>query len=53
MMKCTTCNTDVLAKKNFVRFNCPDCGQVEIVRCLECKQRNAKYSCSGCAFQGP
>ncbi|MBI2545403.1 MAG: DUF1610 domain-containing protein [Candidatus Aenigmarchaeota archaeon] len=52
-LQCTTCNTNVLARKNFVRFKCPKCGEVEIIRCSTCKNLGIKYTCSGCNFEGP
>ncbi|MBI4009588.1 MAG: RNA-binding protein [Candidatus Aenigmarchaeota archaeon] len=52
-MRCSTCNVNTLVKTNFIRFNCPDCGQAEIVRCANCKNLSSKYSCSKCKFLGP
>ena len=51
--KCTTCNVDVLTKENFVKFACPNCGEVEIVRCFTCKNLSNKYICKSCQFTGP
>ena len=51
-MKCTSCGTNILAKGNFVKFLCPDCGKNEIVRCKNCKDLSNKYTCT-CGFVGP
>lgn len=53
MLKCTTCKTNILAKDNFVKFKCPNCGEVEIVRCSTCKTLCNKYTCESCEFTGP
>ena len=52
-MKCTSCNTEIKAKENFVIFECPNCGNVKIVRCESCKAMNVKYTCPSCGFTGP
>ena len=52
-MKCTSCGVDISAKKSFVRFNCPNCGESEIVRCFNCKSMSSKYECEKCKFVGP
>jgi len=52
MLKCTSCNANVSAKKNFTQFHCPSCGKELIVRCYTCKNLSVKYTCK-CGFQGP
>ncbi|MBI2542763.1 MAG: DUF1610 domain-containing protein [Candidatus Aenigmarchaeota archaeon] len=52
-LQCTSCRINVLAKKNFVKFSCPKCGEVDIVRCSTCKNLGIKYSCNKCDFEGP
>ncbi|HLC59650.1 MAG TPA: zinc finger domain-containing protein [archaeon] len=52
-MKCTSCGTDSLARKNFVRFMCPNCMETEIVRCFNCKVMSNRYECVKCKFIGP
>jgi len=52
-MKCSICNVDVLARENFVRFMCPNCGETEIIRCYNCKVLSNKYKCDKCNFVGP
>jgi len=51
-LKCTSGGTNVMARKNFVRFKCPNCGEVEIIRCSQCKTASNKYVCT-CGFTGP
>jgi predicted RNA-binding Zn-ribbon protein involved in translation (DUF1610 family) len=52
-LKCSTCGVDVLAKKNFVKFSCPNCAEETIIRCSNCKQLSNKYVCGKCQFTGP
>jgi len=52
-MKCSSCNTHVLAKENFVKFNCPNCGESLIIRCSTCKALGNIYKCEKCGFEGP
>ncbi|MEM3727350.1 MAG: zinc finger domain-containing protein [Candidatus Bathyarchaeia archaeon] len=53
VLKCTSCNTNVLAKDNFVKFFCPNCGEELIVRCSTCKALGNTYKCKKCGFEGP
>ncbi len=53
MLRCTSCNTNVLTKKYWVRFKCPACGEAEIIRCSTCKALSIKYTCPKCGFTGP
>ncbi|MEM5843669.1 MAG: zinc finger domain-containing protein [Candidatus Aenigmatarchaeota archaeon] len=53
MFKCSTCKVNVLAKENFVKFECPSCGEALIVRCSTCKALSNKYTCPKCGFTGP
>ncbi len=52
-MECGSCGMNVRAKKNFVRFMCPECGEGEIIRCFNCKMLSNKYECGKCSFVGP
>ena len=52
-LKCSVCKVDILAKDNFVRFNCPSCGKSTIIRCKTCKSLSNKYTCPECGFVGP
>ena len=52
-MKCTTCGVNVQTEENFVRFKCPNCGEVEIIRCEKCRVRRVPYKCEKCGFVGP
>ncbi|PIN73641.1 RNA-binding protein [Candidatus Woesearchaeota archaeon CG10_big_fil_rev_8_21_14_0_10_45_16] len=36
-----------------VSFNCPQCGQHEVVRSSYARKNAIKYSCPGCGFSGP
>lgn len=52
-MICSTCGTNIMARVNFVKFECPECAKTEIVRCQMCKDLGNKYKCNECEFVGP
>lgn len=52
-MNCTSCNRNIHASENFVRFRCPKCGDEWIVRCQNCKDVSVGYKCPKCGFAGP
>jgi len=52
-MNCISCGTDVRAKENWVKFECPNCGEYEILRCSTCKALSNPYKCPKCGFEGP
>ncbi|MGC8710145.1 MAG: zinc finger domain-containing protein [Candidatus Micrarchaeia archaeon] len=37
----------------YSQFKCPNCGEVEIIRCEHCRETYAKYKCPKCGFEGP
>ncbi|MBC8500511.1 MAG: DUF1610 domain-containing protein [Nanoarchaeota archaeon] len=51
--QCISCKTTVANETGSVRFLCPKCGKYEIVRCKNCRQIVAKYTCPKCEFTGP
>jgi len=53
MPKCSWCNRIIVPKENFVKFPCPNCGGVIIVRCSKCRELGRPYKCPKCGFQGP
>lgn len=50
---CTSCKTRADNNIGKTKFKCPNCGEFEIVRCLNCRQIGAKYKCEKCGFEGP
>jgi hypothetical protein len=52
-VKCTSCKTRITASEGAVKFPCPKCKKTEIVRCKNCREIAAKYSCPECGFEGP
>ena len=52
-LKCTTCGKNLVGQDKFVRFNCPVCGECEIVRCNQCQMNSNEYECEKCKFIGP
>jgi Zn-ribbon RNA-binding protein len=50
---CASCKTNIANVTGTVKFNCPKCGKLEIVRCKHCREIAAKYKCSSCGFEGP
>lgn len=51
--KCLSCNTNIANDAGTVKFNCPECGKFEVVRCVECRKNVVKYTCPSCGFEGP
>lgn len=52
-MKCKTCGTDLISEEKFTSFQCPSCGEIQIVRCKSCRVRKIPYKCDKCEFTGP
>ncbi|MBI4016544.1 MAG: RNA-binding protein [Candidatus Aenigmarchaeota archaeon] len=50
---CTSCRTAIVNVAGAARFKCPNCGQIEIVRCAHCRKAATHYTCSNCKFEGP
>ncbi|MBN2203032.1 MAG: DUF1610 domain-containing protein [Candidatus Aenigmarchaeota archaeon] len=50
---CTSCGENVVGQEEFVKFKCPACGEVEVIRCKKCKKMSNPYKCSACGFEGP
>ena len=50
---CSSCNKIISPTENFVRFACPNCGEVIIVRCQRCREFGRNYKCPKCGFTGP
>ena len=51
--KCSSCKVDISNQKGIIRFNCPNCGKTEIIRCEHCRKISTKYICKECNFSGP
>jgi Zn-ribbon RNA-binding protein len=52
-LKCTSCRVKILSSDASVRFMCPNCGKIEIIRCKKCRVESIPYTCSECGFEGP
>lgn len=52
-LECTTCHTNVVTENSFIKFKCPGCGEVEIIRCERCRKSSNIYKCPKCGFEGP
>jgi predicted RNA-binding Zn-ribbon protein involved in translation (DUF1610 family) len=52
-LKCVTCGKDLVGEEDFVKFQCPQCGEMTIVRCRKCKTLSSPYKCVKCGFEGP
>jgi predicted RNA-binding Zn-ribbon protein involved in translation (DUF1610 family) len=50
---CSSCGTNVAGQEDFVKFNCPFCGEGIIIRCKKCKKMSNPYKCNVCNFEGP
>lgn len=53
MRVCTSCRRLLRPDEKAVIFSCPNCGQVEIIRCYKCRKQTVKYTCPVCGFTGP
>ena len=51
--KCTSCGGTISEDMHYSKFKCPQCGEVEIIRCETCKKNGNKYVCPKCGFVGP
>lgn len=51
-LSCTSCG-ERLVVKGSASFNCPQCGQVLVGRCKQCRDQSVPYKCTGCGFTGP
>ena len=52
-LKCTTCNVNLISEDKFVKFLCPGCAEVEIMRCEKCRRASNMFKCPKCGFEGP
>ncbi len=52
-LKCNSCGMNLIGEDDFVRFGCPKCNEVEIVRCRKCRRKKNTYRCKECGFEGP
>ncbi|MCF7860843.1 zinc finger domain-containing protein [Candidatus Woesearchaeota archaeon] len=52
-MNCISCKKSVENEQGVTKFDCPNCGKSEIVRCKSCKKIAALYKCPECGFEGP
>ncbi len=50
---CISCKKDIANDIGSAIFMCPACGKYEIVRCSQCRQIVAGYTCPECGFEGP
>ncbi|MCK4614826.1 MAG: DUF1610 domain-containing protein [Thermoplasmata archaeon] len=51
-IRCSSCGIPIVGS-GFSRFNCPNCGQVQINRCRHCRDQSVNYTCPECGFMGP
>lgn len=52
-MRCSSCGKRVEAESYWVRFQCPECGKGDVVRCERCRKLSVVYKCPKCEFEGP
>jgi len=53
VLVCSATKQRITNETGSVRFQCPQCGKKEIIRSKKARQIAAKYTCPGCAFEGP
>jgi len=52
-IKCMSCKKPLTNVTGSVKFLCPNCGKVKIIRCRNCREIVTKYTCPSCGFEGP
>jgi len=52
-IKCSSCKTPVTNTSGTVSFDCPSCGNQELIRCKHCREVGVRYKCPECEFEGP
>jgi Zn-ribbon RNA-binding protein len=51
-LRCSSCGL-TLAGRGSARFICPECGEVQLGRCVRCRDQSVTYTCPKCSFEGP
>ncbi|MEM3851671.1 MAG: zinc finger domain-containing protein [Methanomassiliicoccales archaeon] len=49
---CSSCGVALIGY-GVTTFDCPNCGQTRIGRCLQCRNQSVSYTCTACGFRGP
>ncbi|MGB9622743.1 MAG: zinc finger domain-containing protein, partial [Candidatus Bathyarchaeia archaeon] len=52
-MSCISCGKRISPDEKAVKFMCPNCGSVSIIRCEKCRLFGRSYRCPKCDFTGP
>ncbi len=52
-LTCNSCGTNLIGEDDFVRFDCPKCGEETVIRCRKCRRKKNVYKCGECGFEGP
>jgi len=50
---CSSTKVKVTNLTGTVKFNCPKCGEQEIIRSKKARELVIKYTCPSCGFEGP
>ncbi|MEM0174023.1 MAG: zinc finger domain-containing protein [Sulfolobaceae archaeon] len=50
---CSSCGKIIHPREKSVMFRCPNCGDIEIIRCASCRKQGITYICPKCGFEGP
>ncbi|HLE46276.1 MAG TPA: zinc finger domain-containing protein [Thermoplasmata archaeon] len=50
--RCVSCGL-VIGGRGTTSFPCPNCGNVTIGRCQQCRDQGVAYACPECGFRGP
>ncbi|MBM1154617.1 DUF1610 domain-containing protein [archaeon] len=52
-VRCSWCGKIIWPGESWVKFPCPNCGRVLIIRCERCRKLVRPYKCVHCGFMGP
>lgn len=50
---CSSCGKLIHPREKGVEFYCPNCGEILIRRCYDCRKQGVTYTCPKCGFEGP
>jgi predicted RNA-binding Zn-ribbon protein involved in translation (DUF1610 family) len=49
---CSSCGVR-LVESGSTTFSCPQCGEIVLGRCKQCRDQSVTYMCTKCGFSGP
>jgi predicted RNA-binding Zn-ribbon protein involved in translation (DUF1610 family) len=53
LVTCTSCGKPIPPGSESTKFQCPNCGEIQIKRDGKCRKFGRLYKCPKCGFTGP